>query len=80
MATRASNGTTENKGPKRRSWNVRIPTTGGPVAYLNVFDAQEDIRIPETLIMGDGTYTYCYSSRNYRWREWSRASGGQDLD
>ena len=68
MATRASNGTTESKGPKRRSWNIRIPTTGGPVSYLNIFDAQEDVRIPDTLTMGDGTYTYSHTGRTYRWQ------------
>jgi hypothetical protein len=53
---------------KSRSWNVRIPTTGGPVSYLNIFDGQVEIRIPETVRMGEGTYTYSHTGRHYRWQ------------
>lgn len=54
--------------PARRSWNTKIPTDGGPVNYLNIFDRQPEIRIPEELAMGDdGTYRYSYTGHLYRW-------------
>lgn len=53
--------------PAKRSWNIKIPTDGGPVSYLNIFDRQADIRIPEELPMGeDGIYYYSYTG-HYRW-------------
>jgi hypothetical protein len=54
--------------PKRRSWNRKVPTTGGPVAYLNIYAGQEDIPIPAELRMGDqGTYLYLWTEDTYRW-------------
>lgn len=51
----------------RKSWNRKVPTDGGPVNYLNIFDRQPDIRIPEELPMGDGIYLYSYTG-HYRWQ------------
>lgn len=54
--------------PPRKSWNTKIPTDGGPVNYLNIFDRQAEIRIPEELRMGgNGIYRYSYTGRHYRW-------------
>lgn len=55
--------------PPRKSWSIKIPTDGGPVSYLNIFDRQSEIRIPEELRMGDdGSYHYSYTGHQYRWR------------
>jgi hypothetical protein len=52
---------------KQRSWNVKIPTSGGPVAYLNIFDGQGPVRVPKEVPMGDrGTYTLV--NNVYRWQ------------
>lgn len=59
--------------PAKRSWNVKVPTDGGPVAHLNIFDRQPEIRIPEEVRMGDGIYVYSYTGHQYRWNP-SRAN------
>jgi hypothetical protein len=62
--------------PARRSWNTKIPTDGGPVDYLNIFDRQAEIRLPEELRMGDnGTYRYSYTEHKYRWLPKRRPDG-----
>jgi hypothetical protein len=53
--------------PVKKSWNTKVPTDGGPVSYLNIFDRQSEIRIPEELPMGDGIYRYSYTGHQYRW-------------
>lgn len=53
--------------PPRKSWNAKIPTDGGPVSYLNIFDRQPEIRIPEELRMGDGIYRYSLIGRQFQW-------------
>jgi hypothetical protein len=61
---------------KRRSWNIKVPTDGGPVAYLNIFDRQEDVRIPAEMVMSDdGVYRYSHTGRNYRWHQKPAANG-----
>lgn len=50
---------------KQRSWHRKIPTNGGTVAYLTVFDNQPDIRIPLEMPMPDGIYRYI--NRMYLW-------------
>jgi hypothetical protein len=57
---------TDGNEPAKKSWNVKIPTSGGPVAYLNIFDGQPEIRMPEEVPMGDAG-TYYYSADSYRW-------------
>jgi hypothetical protein len=53
---------------KQTSWNVKVPTDGGPVRYLNIFDKQPDVRFPEEMRMDDdGTYHYSHTGRIYRW-------------
>ncbi len=49
----------------RRSWNLKVPTDGGPVSYLNIYDRQSDIRIPEDMPMTTGCYRYEYGI--YHW-------------
>lgn len=54
--------------PAQRSWNTKITTDGGPVSYLNIFDRQAVIRIPEELRMGDhGIYRYSGICQQYQW-------------
>lgn len=52
------------------SWNVKVPTDGGPVSFLNIFDSQEAVRIPLEARMGDQG-TYRYETGIYRWHEGS---------
>ena len=52
---------------KQRSWHRKIPTAGGPVSYLNIYDGQETVRVPEELRMGEGKYVYVYTEGIYRW-------------
>ena len=53
-------------GEEKRSWNVKVLTDGGPVAYLNVFDRQEAVRIPPEMTMG-AHGIYRYTAGRYRW-------------
>lgn len=64
--------------PARRSWNTKIATDGGPVSYLNIYDRQAEIRIPDELRMGvGGIYNYSYTGHLYRWHP-NRVRKGED--
>lgn len=52
------------------SWNIKVPTDGGPVSFLNIFDSQEAVRIPLEARMGDQG-TYRYEMGVYRWQQGS---------